>query len=120
MNAFRASQGLGALTNSPALQAAAQGLGCDNAVRKSASHIGANGSFLAGRIWKQGYRFRKVAENNARGFTSGKAVVQAWVKSPEHLANLMLPQLAEIGVGIALSAAPDSKRHWVLDMGPQR
>jgi len=39
-----------------------------------------------------------AAENLARGFTSGKTTVNAWMHSPGHKANIMDRRLTRIGV----------------------
>jgi uncharacterized protein YkwD len=49
----------------------------------------------------QGYVFIKIAENLARGeFVTSKAVVDAWIKSPTHRANILDAAYTEIGVSV--------------------
>ena len=50
INAQRAARDLPALQLNGALNTAAQRLACDNAKRKSISHISANGAHLQGRL----------------------------------------------------------------------
>lgn len=49
-----------------------------------------------------------VSENIAYGYTSGKSVVRAWMKSPGHRRNIMSSGVRQIGVG----AVKDSHGVW--------
>jgi hypothetical protein len=49
-----------------------------------------------------GYVYAYAGENLAVHFTDSKAVVEAWLKSPTHRANIVNSQYQEIGVGTAL------------------
>lgn len=44
---------------------------------------------------------RAVGENVATGFTSPKANVRAWLKSPGHRRNLLGRQYTRLGIGVA-------------------
>jgi len=52
--------------------------------------------------------FTRVAENIAYGFSTGRAVVTAWMKSPGHRANLLNKKMRWIGVG----AVQDENGVW--------
>ena len=116
INAQRAARDLPALQLNGALNTAAQRLACDNAKRKSISHISANGAHLQGRLRSAGYRFALANENTGRGFVSAARAVQWWMDSPHHAENILMRGTQDIGVGIAVSAAPESRLHWVIDM----
>lgn len=120
VNAERAQHGLRALKFSRTLDKAAQGAACDNANRREISHVSSDGSRLRDRLHRVGYRFRSAAENTGRGFRSGTSAVQWWMNSPKHKANILMGSVNEIGIGIALSAAPDNKLHWILNMGDEK
>ncbi|MEZ5651498.1 MAG: CAP domain-containing protein [Burkholderiaceae bacterium] len=62
------------------------------------SHVGENGSDVGNRVTAAGYAWRTVAENIAGGQADVAAVVQAWVDSPEHCANLMTTAFRDIGL----------------------
>ena len=117
LNAERKAAGLSSLKISAKLERAAQNHACDNADRKSYSHEGSDGSTLKTRLRRVGYGFRTAAENTGRGFGNGTKVVAFWMGSSGHRANILLPKLRDVGIGIALSEAPDSKLHWVADFG---
>ena len=120
VNAERASHGLRPLKFSRTLDKAAQGAACDNANRHEISHVSSDGSHLKDRLHRVGYRYRSAAENTGRGFRSGSSAVQWWMQSPKHKANILMNSVREIGIGIALSDAPDNKLHWILNMGEEK
>ncbi len=120
VNAERAAHGLRPLKFSRTLDKAAQGAACDNANRHEISHVSSDGSHLKDRLLRVGYRYRSAAENTGRGFRSGSSAVQWWMNSPKHKANILMRGIKEIGIGIALSDAPDSKLHWILNMGEEK
>ena len=120
VNAERASHGLRALKFSKTLDKAAQGAACDNANRREITHVSSDGSRLKDRLHRVGYRYRSAAENTGRGFRSGTSAVHWWMNSPKHKANILMTSVREIGIGIAVSDAPDNKLHWILNMGQEK
>lgn len=120
VNAERQRHGLPPLHDDRALERAAQNQACDNAALRSISHLAADGSPLQSRLRGVGYRYRLATENTGRGFATPQRAVEWWMNSPKHRANILMAGTRDIGVGIALSAAPDSRLHWVIDMGKSR
>ncbi len=120
LNAERAAQGLSALRVAAKLDRAAQAHACDNAARRSVSHVSSDGGTLKTRLRKAGYAFRVAAENTGRGFDSAARAIDYWMGSPGHRANILLGRARDVGIGIALSDAPDSTLHWVLNFGRPR
>jgi uncharacterized protein YkwD len=120
LNAERKARGLSPLALSSKLDKAAQGHACDNAKRMSISHTSSDGGTLKTRLRKAGYSFRTAAENTGRGFSSGRRAVEWWMNSPKHKDNILLRKAREVGVGIAVSAAPDSKLHWIIVVGASK
>ena len=62
----------------------------------------AHGAFAA-RIRRAGVRARRVGENLAwavGALAQAQAIVNAWLTSPEHRANLLRPGYRTVGVGI--------------------
>ncbi|MBA3911911.1 MAG: CAP domain-containing protein [Rhodobacter sp.] len=119
-NAERRAKGLSPLRLSAKLDKAAQGHGCDNANRMSMSHVSSDGRTLKNRLRRVGYAFRTAAENTGRGFASGARVVQWWMNSSKHRDNILLRKAKEVGIGIAVSPAPDNKIHWILVVGASK
>lgn len=120
VNAERKANGLSALKLSSRLDKAAQSLACDNAERQSISHQSSDGGTLKTRLRKAGYAFRTAAENTGRGLGSGTRAVEWWMDSSKHRDNILLRTAREVGIGIAVSAAPDNKLHWILVVGASR
>jgi uncharacterized YkwD family protein/spore coat assembly protein SafA len=56
-----------------------------------------------------GITYRTAAENIAQGQTTAQAVVQAWMNSPGHRANILNKSMTHIGVGYAKGG---SGRHY--------
>jgi uncharacterized protein YkwD len=120
LNAQRKANGLAALKISSKLDKAAQGHACDNANRRSISHDSSDGGTLTTRLRKAGYKYRAAAENTGRGFGTGARAVEWWMNSPKHRTNILYPRVRDVGIGIALSDAPDNKLHWVINFGTSK
>jgi uncharacterized protein YkwD len=74
------------------------------------------GDDMVERIENAGYTpWMLVAENIAWGYPTPEAVIDGWVESDGHCANLMNPDLAEIGIGIADGGG----LYWTQDFGTQ-
>lgn len=119
VNQYRTSQGLGALNLDPDLDSAAQAHAADMAARGVLSHTGSDGSSAGDRVLRVGYRYREYAENIAQGQASVAETVQSWIDSPGHRANMLLPAVADLGVGFA-EGQPTGRvpgRFWVIVLG---
>jgi hypothetical protein len=115
-NVFRREQGLAPVTRNPALEMAA---------RQFAQYLARTGRFAheadgrkpADRAKAAGYFYCTIAENlalnlDSRGFTVQKLseeTMEGWKKSPGHRKNLLLPNVTEIGVGIAQAPTAEPK-----------
>lgn len=97
VNAERAKEGLSPLTINTRVQAAAQvrAVECE----KSFSHTRPNGSSFATALKEQNVSYRSAGENIAWGQRSPEAVMNAWMNSEGHRANIMNPNFTTIGVG---------------------
>ena len=60
-----------------------------------------NGSQFGDRIKEHGYQWGSAVENIAKGMQDPDGAFQAWVNSPGHLANMLSPDITEIGIGNA-------------------
>lgn len=54
-----------------------------------------------------------VGENIAAGDTAPEGVVNSWMNSPGHRANILNPDYTEIGVGYAYKEDSEYKHYWV-------
>ncbi|MEB3355325.1 MAG: CAP domain-containing protein [Synechococcales bacterium] len=98
-NLRRSESGLNPLTLNPNLSNAAQIHSEDMAIADFFSHTGSNGSSPFERIAASGYDYGIAAENIAAGFSTPEGVVDGWMNSPGHRANILNPMLKEIGIG---------------------
>jgi hypothetical protein len=62
------------------------------------SHTGSDGSGVAQRVSRTGYRWAVVGENLAMGQHTPEEVVQCWMDSPGHRRNILNDRFLEIGV----------------------
>lgn len=62
-----------------------------------------------------GYPFVKVGENLAAGQLSVDEVIEAWMESPGHRANILDPDFTEIGLAVKLGGADGP--YWVQEFG---
>jgi uncharacterized protein YkwD len=103
-NQFRATQGLAALTLNPELVAAADRHSADMLNQDYFDHTGRNGSKPWDRAGAVGYAASMIGENIAAGYGSAESVVQGWINSPGHRANLLNFRYTEMGLGYSSSA----------------
>jgi hypothetical protein len=100
-NTERAELSLATLTRSPVLDAAANLKAQDMAKYSYFSHDSPSGVTPWYWFKEAGYPFVHAGENLAVYFSDSSAVVDAWMNSPTHRANIVGNQYREIGVGTA-------------------
>ncbi len=96
-NIERSKNGLGELTQDMTTQAAAQVRSKEQI--QSFSHTRPNGSSCFSVLDEFGVSYRGAGENIAFGQKTPEEVVNAWMTSPGHKANIMSKNFSEIGVG---------------------
>ncbi|WP_344680774.1 CAP domain-containing protein [Saccharopolyspora taberi] len=111
VNQARAKAGCGAVTTDARLTNAAQKHSADMANRSYFDHTSPNGVTFAKRITDAGYP-SPGAENIAMGQTSADQVMDAWMKSAGHKANILNCSLKTIGVGVEPNGW-----YWTQDFG---
>ncbi|MEO1182416.1 MAG: CAP domain-containing protein, partial [Cyanobacteria bacterium J06636_28] len=87
----------------------------DMAKRDYFSHTGKDGSKPWDRARREGYESGTVGENIAAVYSSAKAVVDGWIASPGHRANMLNANYNEIGIGHYYEANDTGKvnyRHY--------
>lgn len=100
-NTQRTEVALPALTRNPVLDAAATLKAQDMAKNSYFSHDSPTGVTPWHWFKEAGYPFVNAGENLAVYFNDSGEVVDAWMKSPTHRANIVGSQYREIGVGTA-------------------
>ncbi|WP_374102172.1 CAP domain-containing protein [Micromonospora sp. U21] len=106
VNAERAKAGCKALSIDDKLMTAAQRHSQDQADHQNMSHTGSDGSNAGVRLDRVGYSWRTYGENVAWNQKTPAAVMDAWMNSSGHRANILNCAFTEIGVGIANSNGP--------------
>ncbi|KPB21637.1 CAP domain-containing protein [Pseudomonas amygdali] len=67
-----------------------------------------------------GYIGQQVGENIAAGQDSARKVVDGWLLSPGHCANLMSPDFRELGAAYAMDPKSDAGIYWTMMFGTQQ
>ena len=98
-NARRAAAGCGSLSSQSQLTRAAQLHADDMAANDYFSHTSPDGRAPWDRARAQGFTGRGIGENIARGYPSARAVVDGWIGSAGHRANIENCAYRYIGVG---------------------
>jgi len=118
VNLERAAAGRPPLEIDVRLMESAQLHSEDMAAGNFVSHTGSGGSTFVQRIEAAGYTpWWRLAENVAGGQPTPAAVVAAWMGSSGHRANILNPDLEDIGVGYAYDAATTYRHHWTQNFG---
>ncbi|MEU3980695.1 CAP domain-containing protein [Streptomyces sp. NPDC026672] len=98
-NRERRAAGLPPLAVDPLLTAAAQAHSADMVARDFYAHTSPEGSQPWDRAAAAGSRRRTIGENIACGQRSPAEVVDGWMNSPGHRANILKPDFTHIGIG---------------------
>ncbi|MFF6777101.1 sigma-70 family RNA polymerase sigma factor [Streptomyces sp. NPDC012637] len=112
-NAERAKAGCGPLTEHSLLTRAAQGHSDDMAARDFFDHTNPDGADPGDRVTAAGYRWSTYGENIAKGQRTPADVMEAWMNSPGHRANILNCSFKEIGIGIHTAGGP----YWTQVFG---
>jgi uncharacterized protein YkwD len=115
VNAERNQAGCRPLVLNSTLSKAAQAHSADMAAHQNMSHTGSDGSSPGDRITRAGYTWSSYGENVAYGYSTAQQVMDGWMSSPGHRANILNCGFKEIGVGLA---QPGS--YWTQDFGTAR
>ncbi|MEU4165298.1 CAP domain-containing protein [Streptomyces sp. NPDC026665] len=100
-NAERASAGLPPLTADVKLTVAAQAHSADMVARDFYAHTSPEGGRPWDRAAAAGSAHRAIGENIACGQRSPAEVVQGWMDSPGHRANILKRDFTHLGIGLA-------------------
>jgi uncharacterized protein YkwD len=121
VNDVRKEHGVPPLRRSAMLDAAAQAHAEDMTKREYFAHESPTGELYDKRIQRAGYPGKMLdscdcslhaafAENIAKGQRLPEEVVQDWLNSPPHRANLLDPNFVDVGYGL-------SRNIWVQNLG---
>lgn len=113
-NSKRGSDALGELQQNALLQQAAQAKANDMAARSYFSHNSPDGNTPWYWLQQVGYKYKYAGENLAVNYFDSKDVVNAWMNSPSHKANILNKDFTEIGIGTAEGIYKGSKAIFVV------
>lgn len=101
----------------PALTCAARNHSKDMGDNGFFSHTNQSGQGPGPRIVMAEYDYSTWGENIAAGQSSPQAVVNGWIDSDGHCANLMNPAFSELGVGYYNAPGSQYTHYWTQNFG---
>ncbi len=114
VNKQRAAAGLAPVTENGLLDSAAIGHSAYQARRHKMTHTGQGGTNVGQRLLAVGFTPWAWGENVAYGYGSCADVMAGWMNSPGHRANILNPQILEIGMGAVADSA--GVIYWTMDL----
>lgn len=112
VNVQRVKAGCDPLTVDDRLAKAAEEHSTDMAERNYFDHTTPEGLTFRDRILHAGYANPQTAENLARGQRDAEQVMDSWMDSPGHRANILNCDLTRVGVGL-----DENGMYWTQDFG---
>ena len=107
-NSARSQNGYAALVEDSALSEAAAVRACE--IARSFSHTRPSGASFSSALSESGVSYLRAGENIASGQKSASEVVNAWMNSPGHRANILNSSYSRIG---SASVNIDGTLYWV-------
>jgi len=112
-NSQRAKNGLPALKENARLDESARMKAEDMLKNQYFAHTSPSGVTVSDLAGEVGYEFIAIGENLAMGnFENDEALVQAWMDSPGHRANILNTKYQEIGVAVSKGTF-EGKTTWM-------
>lgn len=112
-NRHRTEAGLPALTRDARLDAAAQAKLDDMFANRYFAHASPTGEGPAEVVTTAGYAYLSVGENLALGnFEDDRVLVQAWMDSPGHRANVLGAGFTQVGVAVG-QGIYEGRKTWM-------
>lgn len=112
-NIERSKVGLSPLVKSIKLNSSAGAKTDDMFSAQYFEHVAPDGETAADLVKSFDYKFQIVGENLALGiFQTDQTLVQAWMNSPTHKANILNPKFTEIGAAVGIGEYKGQKQ-WI-------
>lgn len=99
-NTARSKESLTTLTSNDRLAQAAQAKAENMFAENYWAHTSPSGKEPWDFIKAAGYSYKVAGENLARDFDTAQPVLDAWMNSPTHRANILNPRYSEIGIAV--------------------
>jgi len=103
MNRERAAYGLRPLHLEERLNRAAEDRAEDMLEKHYFNHVSPEGMSPFKWVDAEGYAYREVGENLAVGYKTADSVVNGWMQSPGHRANILGKHYGDVGIAVAPS-----------------
>lgn len=116
-NQERVANSLHVLSQDARLTISARGHAADMAANNYFDHTGLDGRSPFDRITDAGYVWNSAGENIAAGYATPTEVMNGWMNSPGHRANILNSTFCDIGVGYAFEVSSDYYYYWVQNFG---
>jgi uncharacterized protein YkwD len=85
------------------------------------SHTSADGRRMSDRVDATGYLWASLGENIAAGYAGIDSVVEGWMRSEGHCANIMNPTFDEMGLACAIGTAGSRySPYWTQNLARKR
>jgi uncharacterized protein YkwD len=119
VNAYRANNGLQAVSSNSALTAAAEWMAGDMAAKNYIGHVSSDGRSPTQRMSAFGYPASSMytGEDLAAGYGTASAVLAGWQASAAHNAVLLNPSYNAVGIGLVYNPSSTYKWYWAADFG---
>jgi len=93
----------------------------DMAAKNYFSHTSADGRTLADRINATGYAWSGIGENIAAGYSTVNIVMDGWMSSDGHCANIMSPNFTAVGLACVPGTTSSTySTYWTMDLARPR
>jgi Cysteine-rich secretory protein family len=117
LTAYRRTHGLGPVRLDPTLTAIAQRQADAMVAANALSHkvIGD----LAARLAGGGVNAPEAGENIGGGYYSTGEAMNGWRNSPEHNANLLLPNATRFGIALAKNPRTTYRTYWAMEVAAE-
>lgn len=115
VNAERNKAGLRSLKHDKKLSEMAREKARDMVVHRYFSHKSPNYGSPFNMMKKFGISYHCAGENIASGYNSPETVIQGWMNSPGHRANIMKPLYLHIGVGYFYTNIGLYNHYWTQE-----
>ena len=102
------------------LQQAASGHSQEMATKNYFSHTSLDGRTMFDRINATGYAWRSIGENIAASDSTVIAIVDGWMASDIHCANLMKAVFQEVALTCAAASISKFRAYWTMIVGTPR
>jgi hypothetical protein len=115
-NTQRQNAGLGSLTLNQTLSEAAAAKAADMFAKNYWAHNSPTGSTPWDFITGAGYHYSVAGENLAKNFSDSQGVVDAWMASPSHRANMLKDNYRDVGFAVVNGTLNGEETTLVVQM----